>query len=110
MAEDLQPLAGPYEIFEMTDGETRTFQVASWKLGTIGIQTAEAPAGKLVKTLRIYVPQIHKPLGVNWWDVTSQTLIAQLLPYLELPGFETKKFTVTKYGVKPKARFTVQAA
>ena len=109
MPEELKPLLGPYEIFEMTDGETRVFQVNDWKLGTMGMVTAETPAGKIVKTLRLYVPQLHKPLGVNWWDVTSQTLIAQLLPYLELPNYQVKTFTVSKFGVKPKARFTVKA-
>ena len=108
MAEELKPLAGPYEIFELSHQEVREFRVVKWQLGTMRIETAEEPAGKTVKALRVYVTAASKPIGVNWWDVTSQTLIAQILPELELPGFEAKLFTVTKYGERPKARFTVK--
>jgi len=108
MAEELETLPGPYEIFEMEDGETRVLRIQSYAQGTIRIQTSEVPEGKEVNALRIYVGPSVKPIGVNWWDITSQTLIAQLMPYLEAPRYTTKEFTIKKYGVRPKARFTVE--
>jgi hypothetical protein len=106
--EDLEELPGPYEILEMTDREVRTLRIVAWQLGLMKIQTGEAPQGKVIKALRIFVPAETKPIGVSWYDVTSQTLIAQLLPFLEQPGFANKTFIITKYGTAPKARFTVE--
>jgi hypothetical protein len=74
----------------------------------MNIKTSEEPEGKMIKALRIFVPAQTKPIGVSWYDITSQTLIAQLLPFLEQPNFGNKTFVITKYGVAPKARFTVE--
>jgi len=89
-AETLEELAGPYEILEMTDHEVRTLRIVAWQVGTMRIQTSEKPEGKVIKALRIFVPATTKPIGVSWYDITSQTLIAQLLPYLEQPGFANR--------------------
>lgn len=110
MDEDLKTLPGPYEIFELPDGGKSRLRVMDWKLGLIFIQTADVPAGKEVKAMRIYVTSETKPIGVNWYDITSQTLIAQLQPYLEIAGYQQKAFTITKYGVRPKARFMLEVA
>jgi hypothetical protein len=92
----------------MTDREVRTLRIAGWQLGYMNIKTSEEPEGKMIKALRIFVPAQTKPIGVSWYDITSQTLIAQLLPFLEQPNFGNKTFVITKYGVAPKARFTVE--
>lgn len=110
MAEELKELPGPYEIFELADGESKTLQVTKWELGTAFIKTREVPEGKTIKVLRVYVTTAVKPIGVGWWDITSGTLIAQVLPFLEKPDFTRKKFTIKKYGVAPKARFTVEVS
>jgi hypothetical protein len=107
-AEALEELPGPYEILEMTDREVRTIRIAGWQLGYMNIKTSEEPEGKMIKALRIFVPAQTKPVGLSWYDITSQTLIAQLLPFLEQPNFGNKTFVITKYGVAPKARFTVE--
>jgi len=56
----------------------------------------------------VFVPFALKPVGVSYWDITSQLLVAQMLPYLEGPGYKDKVFTITKHGVAPKARFTLE--
>jgi len=108
MAEELRELPGPYELFELTDRESKEFSILNWEIGTIRISTLEVPTGKVVKTLRIFVPTADKPIGVNWYDITSQTLIAQLQPYLETRDYPKKRFIITKYGTKPKARFSLE--
>lgn len=108
MEEDLKMLPGPYEIFELEDGGKISLMTTAWEIGLITIHTADVPAGKQVKAMRIHCTPATKPIGVDWYDITSQMLIAQLLPYLEIPGFEKKLFTITKYGVRPKARFMLE--
>lgn len=110
MDEQLKELAGPYEIFELEDGQSIELRVIRWEIGAIRIQTSDVPQGKDVKALRLYLTAASKPIGVNWYDITSKTLIAQIYPYLELPGYEAKVFKITKYGVRPKARFMVQVS
>jgi len=104
----LEELPGPYEILEMTDHEVRSLRIAAWQQGLMKIQTGERPEGKTIRALRVFVPAQTKPIGVSWYDITSQTLIAQILPFLEQPNFQNKVFVITKYGTAPKARFTVE--
>jgi hypothetical protein len=101
-------LPGPYEILELTDREVKELRIVDWVDGTIKISTSETPAGKIVKALRVYLAPGTKTVGVNWYDITSQTLIAQMIPYLETAGFDKKTFKVTKYGTAPKARFSLE--
>lgn len=108
MAETLTELAGPFEIFELTDGQTYTMRVTSWQTGSVTIYPAHKPTGKVIKALRVGVPKEIKSDFPPYWDITSQRLIAQMQPYLEQPGYRDKVFTITKYGVAPKARFTLE--
>lgn len=71
---------------------------------TPGIRDSE----KRIRALRVWVPKEIKLLFPYYWDITSQTLIAQLMPALEAPGWEAKKYKITKYGVAPKARFSLE--
>jgi hypothetical protein len=104
----IKKLQEPYEIFEMLDGETRELRVKSFELGSIDIKTSEVPQGKTITALRVFVPIEFKSVGVNWFDITSKTLTAQLLGYLQQPDFDKRLFVIKKFGVAPKARFTVQ--
>jgi hypothetical protein len=106
--ETLEELPGPYEILEMTDREVRSLRIVAWRLGLMRIQTGEVPEGKTIKALRVFVPAETKPIGVSWYDITSQTLIAQIQPFLEHPEYKSRTYVITKYGTAPKARFTVE--
>jgi len=103
----IKKLQEPYEIFEMLDGETRELRVKNWEQGTIDIKTSEAPQGKTINALRVFVPIESKAVGVNWYDITSKTLIAQIIGYLNQPDYNKLVFVIKKFGVAPKARFTV---
>lgn len=102
-------LSGPYEIRELGDGEVWEFRVENWEVGEVVIHPRfpGAPAEKRIRTLRVYVPRAEKPAGMPYWDVTSQTLIAQLEPFLRTPDFRTRRFRVQAFGVAPRKRFTV---
>jgi len=108
MAEELTRLDGPYEILELKDGEVKELRVKDWSTGTVTIYPNFKPTGKVVKALRVHVPEEAKEFFPYYWDITGQTLVAQMLPYLQQPGYRSKVFEVTKHGVAPKARFTLK--
>lgn len=68
------------------------------------------PSGGEVEVLRVHVERESKPAGLAYWDVTQKTLIAQLLPLLAMPRFDAFEYAITKHGVAPKSRFTVEKA
>ena len=103
----MDKLQGPYEILELGDGETLTTGILRWQEGEVEIHPAYKPEGKMITALRIHVPEKDKEYFPYYWDVTSQTLVAQLLPYLERPGYERRIYAITKHGVAPRARFTL---
>lgn len=104
----METLPGPYEILELEDRETLVTRVSKWEVGEVKIHPAYKPEGKMVTALRIHVPQADKEYFPFYWDITSQTLAAQMLPFLEQPHYEVKKYIITKHGVAPRARFTLE--
>ena len=102
-----EKLQGPFEILELDDGETLVTKILRWEIGEVTIHPAYKPEGKEILALRIHVPRESKEYFPWWWDITSQTLVAQLTPYLRRPGFEAKTYTITKHGIAPRARFTL---
>jgi len=106
---ELRELPGPMEILDLADGETRSFRVTRWERGstTITPRFPGAQGEKVIEVLRVHVTTDSKPTPPYYYDITSKTLQAQMIPYLSNRGFENLVFTVTKYGVAPRARFTL---
>ena len=104
----MEELPGPYEILELKDRETLTTRIVKWETGKVEIHPAYKPEGKWIIALRIEVPREDKEFFPWYWDVTSTTLVAQLLPQLQVAGFERKTYKITKFGVAPRARFTLE--
>lgn len=102
-------LPEPYEILELADGESVNLRVVEWEEGDIVIHPRYpgAPETKVIRALRVYTTIDVKPTLPTYWDITSGTLIAGLRPYLELPDFGTKRYTITAMGVRPTKRFTL---
>jgi hypothetical protein len=102
-------LEPPYEILELRDGEARDISVVRWALDEMEIHPkwAGAPPVRRIKALRVWVPREEKPLGTDYWDITSQTLIYSLLPFLR--GGVTR-FRITAKGYAPAKRFQVEVA
>jgi hypothetical protein len=106
---ELPELPGPYEYWDMKDGETRKIRVLRWELGWTTIQPREQPPGttKRVRVLRLHLPPDIKPTLPYYWDISSNHLREALMPYLTQPGYEKYTYVITKYGVAPSARFTL---
>lgn len=107
MFEDLEELTS-LEILELGDGGTYELRPISHKLGKTTIRTVRQPEGKTIQVLRLYVQPEEKAVGPNYWDITSQTLIAQILPRLQADRVEGRIFKITKHGIAPQARFTFE--
>jgi len=110
VAEVLRPLMEPYEILDLPDRGSITLRVVSWERGSMKIHPKYpgAPVEKEIPVLRVHLAAGVKPTPPQYFDVTSKTLSAQLLPYFLERGFTEYRYVITKYGVAPKARFTLE--
>lgn len=107
MAENVLP--GPFEILELKDGEVKELTVARSQVGSMIIHPRfpGAPAEKVIMGIRIFVPSAEKVFGPPYWDLTSQTLRAQLEPILDEVTRKGRKIRITARGFGPGKRFTV---
>mgnify|MGYP001578388062 FL=1 len=100
-------IESPYELLELADGASLRIHVERWEEGTSPVTPRDGRPAKVVRALRLHVPRADKAMFPWYWDLTSQTLIAQLLPML--PGIRDGKrlVVITKRGTGPSARFAV---
>jgi len=112
MTTEVGRLPGPYEILDLADGASESFIPVKYERGTMVISPRwrGAPAEKEIPMLRVHVRTEDKPFFPHYWDITSKTAQAQLLPMLMDPRARDYLITITKYGVAPRARFTVARA
>ena len=103
----LENLPGPYEILELGDKGIKELVINDYKVGRMLIHLRPTGKPKEIVALRVWVPDRIKPLYPDYYDITSQTLIAQVLPILEAGDYERKVFTIQKFGTGPTARFSV---
>lgn len=103
-------LEGPYEILELGDQGSLTFQPLKWKEGDMTINPRFQAEPKTIRAIRVWVGEDVKPLFPDYYDVTAQTLVAQLRPILKRADFRNLIITITKFGVPPKARYQVKVA
>lgn len=106
---DLERVPGPYEMFELVDGQTAELTVLKWDLGKCWIDTRDTRPAHDIPMLRVHVSVADKPELPQYWDITSKHLIAGLLGYLEEHGAGRHRFTITKRGKGPMSRFTLTA-
>lgn len=110
MAEELRELPGPYEILDLGDRESVRLRITSSERGTILIHPRYegAPKEKRIPALRVHLPTGVKEYPPMYYDITSKTLIAQLWPLLLQRDFMNYEYVITKHGVAPRARFTLE--
>ena len=102
----MMPLQGPIEILELAPGESRGFAVLWAEEGRTIINPRDGRPPKEIPVLRLHVDPKDKPLFPQYYDVTALTLQAQLRPLVMAPGYVARRFTITKIGSGPQARFT----
>jgi hypothetical protein len=109
---ELPSLSGPFEILDLEDGGSISIIPVTWERGTMQIKPLRngGTTTLIITALRIHVSPETKGAPPNYWDITSKTLQAQLMPLLLLPGYDAFRYVITKHGVAPKARFTLERA
>ncbi|MGH7479729.1 MAG: hypothetical protein ACREJ8_09125 [Candidatus Methylomirabilales bacterium] len=100
-------LPGPYELLDLQHEGAVAFRVVRFEEGDIEIKTTQVPEGKVVEVCRVHVPREDKPTAPFYWDITSKTLCAEILPHLKRPDLSRLRFKVTAFGVAPKKRFSL---
>jgi len=107
--ENLEFLSEPAEILELADGQILEASVVDFRIGKMLIHPRYpgAPAEKLTKTIRVYVPREEKPAGMPYWDITAKTAVAQLEPIIAIALRDKKKVRIQAFGVGPSKRFTI---
>jgi len=110
LSEKVGLLPEPFEILELKDGESQTLKATRYELGLMRIHPKYpgAPESKEIMALRLHVSPGRKILGPPFWDVTSQTLIAQLKPHLDDLVRTGREFRITAHGEAPRKRFTLE--
>ncbi len=103
-------LEEPFEYLDLPDRAIMKLRVQSYKLGRGSIRPryAGAPEVKVNRILRVTVPHTVKPLGPPYWDISSKTLQAQLIPLLDQVISQNREVEVQAFGVAPSKRFTVK--
>ena len=123
-------LAEPYEFLDLEHGGSVTLNITSYQLGTALIhptsitprQTrlymmqnglsappqAGTPITIRIPVLRVFGQRIDKPSPLNYWDISSKTLQANLLPRLTVYAGGVLSVTLTANGYKPTKRYSVE--
>lgn len=101
-------IESPFEILELPDGGQLFTHVTGFEDGSMAITPRDGRPSKVVRTVRIHVLPAEKAHFPFYWDLTAQTLIAQLLPMLPMIVREKKLITIKKSGAGPSARFSLE--
>lgn len=105
----MSQIAPPMEFWDMNDGESRTIRVLRFEEGTTTIvpRYNAARESKRVKVMRLHLTEDSKPHLPYYWDITSGHLMVGLRPHLQRDDLEDLEFTIQKFGVAPRARFSL---
>ena len=101
-------LPGPYEIFDIGDGESVDLRVTRFEQGDEFMMKATDGREFMSSPLRLHLPGPWAPGHKPYLDITSKRLIPELKGLLgTMPG-PLKHIKITKHGVAPKAVFSVE--
>ena len=101
-------LKEPMEILDLPDGGSVKLHILGFEEGQTNIMPKGGTELKTIDVLRLFVPPADKPHFPHYYDVTSKTLRAQLLPLLPAYIEAQRLLTITKRGIAPAARFSVE--
>ena len=105
-------MRGPFEMLEMPPGSELWIAPRMWDIGWKRIHPKDRPPRDVV-LLRLYVdpeaPKGGKDTFPPYWDIAAQTLVAQILPYLN-PDNTVKRvyLGIKKVGKGRTARFQLR--
>lgn len=103
-------LPHPAEFLELADRHSATFQVVDYVEGTcmISPKVNGVPTPKQITCIRITVTAQDKPMGLPYWDISSQRVAAMIRPLLPSLKGTKKRLKITAFGSKPSTQFQVE--
>lgn len=123
-------LPGPMELLDLEHQNAITLSITSYQQGETTIHpkapgprqlriymqqnglteppTPGTPISIRVPVLRVFGVRVDKPSPARYWDITSLTLQADLLPRLIAYQGGTLNVTLTANGHKPTKRYSVE--
>jgi hypothetical protein len=130
MSDGQLELPGPMELLDLEHQNSITLSITSYQQGTTkihpksptprdvrifmeqqGLTAPPAPGTPIFKTipvLRVFGSRIDKPSPNRYWDISSLTLQADVLPRLTgREGFPVT-LTMTAEGYRPTKRYSVE--
>ena len=106
----LEKLPKPAEFLELMN--TQSFQISPLDydegLMTITPKPPNPQIPKEIVVLRLYYDKDPTLAGLDYVDISSQTLIAQLSPMIDSIIRDKRTVKITAFGEGVKKRFTVQ--
>jgi len=104
----MEHLLGPYEVFDIGDGEAVQVRVKSYAEGTIVIHPGYGAATKTVEALRLILDLPWEEGRLPYIDITSGRLRVTLKPLLGAIPAGGVLLRISKLGVAPKATFSIE--
>lgn len=102
-------LAGPYEVFDIGDGEMVQIRVIAVEQGEMEIHPGYKEEIKTVEGLRLHLEHAWVEGRLPYIDITSGRLRVNLEPMVKDLPATGRLLRITKHGVAPKALFTVES-
>ena len=96
------------DLLTLADGASRTLPVVRWELGEAAPLDLPFPRATPLRVLRLFLSPGFQPPQPAYVDVTSQTLIEQMLPALRRRDVWPLLFTVTALGEGVARRYQLR--
>jgi len=103
----LDTMTPPFDLLDLKAGDAQTLDLVRAELGKAKITPRDGRPPKVEYNLRVWVTPGTKPTIPDWWDITSKTVIAQMLAYWLAGDFPKAVYKITKFGQGPAARFSL---
>ena len=123
-------LPGPMELLDLEHQNSITLSLTSYQQGETTIHpknpgprqvriymqqnglteppTSGTPISIRIPVLRVFGFRVDKPSPARYWDISSLTLQADLLPRLIASSGGTLNVTISANGYKPTKRYSVE--
>jgi len=95
-------------LIHPTQPTPRHVRIHMQQFGLTAPPVAGTPISVMVPALRVFGTRLDKPSPLHYWDITSKTLQADLLPRLIANQGGVLTVTLTANGYKPTKRYSVE--
>ncbi|UTU47202.1 hypothetical protein [Huginn virus] len=95
-------------VLDFQPGETKRLKFQSYALRPMTIEDPTFKVPKTINVLSLLTSEINGEKKVLTWNIASDRLAANILPYIRDGTYTRRIFTVTKHGSGSLARYEIQ--